>query len=511
MIINEQYFTMSDEIKLYTRIVLPEENKKFPIVFIRTPYEEKRDGDPYPLEKYEDDLFIKNGYAVIVQHVRGRGDSKGECVPYKERNDGLETLDIIRTLPFYNGEIYITGESYLATVHLCYLDTNPHDIKAAALGIQTDRMYFRNYRNGCCYDFHNLKWWLRMLENRYPNQKEVENELYRPYSNVIERVVGEDVKDFSDFILNDSYNDFWKTQEQVHAITGLSIPTLFIEGWYDFYVDGMFSMWERLPEETKKKSAFIVGPWGHATKVTEKAEYTFENGNTPNDYIVNYFNSIRDNTEYSDFKLGQVNYHSIGGDYWTTDESKINYKKLYITSDKKLSKNTSTSGEKSFIYDPDKPLNFFKFKNIFKAEKEGTNKGVLSFVSEPFKEDTHFYGKIKWNIKVKSDCDDTAFFMRVYFVENDISYNLTETITSISHINEKYVAGEECLINILTPPIGFTLKKGSAIRVDISSHSDIYVPHSNTKGHWAKVTETKIAKNTVICDEEAYIELPVVI
>ena len=38
---------------------------------------------------------------------------------------------------------------------------------------------------------------------------------------------------------------------------------------------------------------------------------------------------------------------------------------------------------------------------------------------------------------------------------------------------------------------------------------EIYVPHSNTKGHWAKVTETKVATNTVICDGEAYIELPI--
>ncbi len=511
MIIKEKYFTMSDGIKLYTRIVLPKENKKLPIVFIRTPYEEKRCGVPYPEEKYKDDLFIKNGYAVIVQHVRGRGDSEGKCIPYKERNDGLETLEIIRTLPFYNGEIYITGESYLATVHLCYLDTNPYDIKAAALGIQSDNLFNKNYRNGCCYDFCNLKWWLRMLKNRYPIQKEYENELYRPYHKVMERVVGEDVKGYSDFILNDSYNDFWKSQEQVHAIDKLTIPILFTEGWYDFYVDGMFSMWERLPNETKKKSAFVVGPWGHATKVTDKAEYDFENGNAPIDYIVNYFNSIRDNTKYTDFELEKVNYHSIGGDFWTTAERKTNYKKLYLTFDEKLLEKTSTNGEKNFIYNPDKPLDFYKHNNIFKAEKEDTNKGVLSFVSETFKEDTHFYGKIKWNMKVKSDCDDTAFFMRLYFVENGISYNLTETITSISHINKKYVAGDECLVSIFTPPVGFTIKKGNAIRVDISSHSDIYVPHSNVKGHWAKESKTKIATNTVICNDEAYVELPVVI
>ena len=112
-------------------------------------------------------------------------------------------------------------------------------------------------------------------------------------------------------------------------------------------------------------------------------------------------------------------------------------------------------------------------------------------------------------MKVKANCDDTAFFMRVYFVEDGVSYNLTETITSLSHVNKNYIANDECAMSVDTPPIGFTLKKGNRIRVDISSHSNLYVPHSNTKEHWAKATQTKIAINTVICDENAYILLPI--
>ncbi len=508
MILKEEYFPMSDGIRLYTRIVLPEENKKFPVVFIRTPYEKKQNNEPYPIEKYEDDLFIKNGYAIILQHTRGCGNSEGECVPYQERNDGLDTLEIIRTLPFYNGEIYITGYSYLSTVHLCYLDTNPRDIKAAVLCIQTDRMYFRNYRNGCNYSFCNIGWWLQMLSNRYPEQIPYEEVLERPYYKLIERIVGEDVPEYTGMLLNDDYNDFWINQENTYASDKLTIPTLFIEGWYDYYIDGMFSMWERLHKETREKSAFVVGPWGHAMSVSANAEYNLEKGNISGDYTVKFFNSIRDNTPYSQFELGKVNYYSIGGDYWTTDTATTKKLKLYFNNDFTLSEEISDKGEQSYIFDPDKPLNCFKHHDIFKAQPTGAVDGVLSFVSAPFKEDVDFYGKIQWNMKVKTDCDDTAFFIRIYFVKNGIAYNLTETITSLSNINANYVAGEECLVNLFTPPIGFTIKKGNFIRVDIASHSDIYVPNSNTKGHWAKVTETKIAKNTVVCNEDAYIILP---
>lgn len=46
------------------------------------------------------------------------------------------------------------------------------------------------------------------------------------------------------------------------------------------------------------------------------------------------------------------------------------------------------------------------------------------------------------------------------------------------------------------------------MRVDISSNSGIYVPHSNTKEQWAKAVETKIANNTVVFDEEGFLVLP---
>ena len=111
-------------------------------------------------------------------------------------------------------------------------------------------------------------------------------------------------------------------------------------------------------------------------------------------------------------------------------------------------------------------------------------------------------------MKVKTNCNDTAFFMRVYFVEDGVSYNLTEGITSLSYLNPDYRAGEECLIDILTGPVGFTLKAGSRIRADISSHSDLYAPHANVRGHWALVEDVRVARNTVICDEEAYLALP---
>ena len=148
--------SIGDEIKLYTRIIIPDGVDKCPLIFIRTPYEKALAESPLCPQKYETNIFLDAGYALVYQHCRGTGESEGECIPYKnEREDGLFTLEYIRTLDFYNGEIYLMGGSYLSSAHLLYLADKPKDIKGAVLEIQTDRMYYRNYMNGCNYNFCN--------------------------------------------------------------------------------------------------------------------------------------------------------------------------------------------------------------------------------------------------------------------------------------------------------------------------------------------------------------------
>ena len=509
MRMTEQYFVMSDGVKLYTRIAAPKGAEKFPIVFIRTPYEKAHNGIAREIAEYGENPYIRNGYAVVLQHVRGRGDSEGVCIPYNERADGLESLDIIRKLDIYNGEIYLSGGSYLATAHLCYLNENPSDVKAAALSIQTDRMYFRNYRNGCCYGLCNLSWWLSMIDRVYPNP-DLNGTIKRPYLGIMERVLGTDFPPYTNMLRNDTYNDFWRNDSRTNVMDNLQIPTLFVEGWYDFYIEGMFSMWERLPKTTKVRSAFMIGPYGHATAVSESAEYPIKNGDIPADYAVAWFNSIRDKKPFRYAQTGKVTYYSIGEDRWKEadyprpdgDKHKFYFRENAILGDVPCTADQTVT----FTYNPEKRLDCFRYHNIYRAKEKGEVDGVLSFETERFTEDTTYFGKIRWHMIAGSDCEDTALFIRVYFVENETAYNLTETITSFSHLAPNYCSGEKITIDLYTPPIAFAIKQGGKIRVDISSDGGVYVPHANVKGHWAEVTETRVAHNTLYL-KDSYIEL----
>jgi putative CocE/NonD family hydrolase len=57
--------------------------------------------------------FARQGYHVVIQDVRGRGDSEGEFYAFRhEARDGAETIAWLRKHPACNGRIGMYGFSY---------------------------------------------------------------------------------------------------------------------------------------------------------------------------------------------------------------------------------------------------------------------------------------------------------------------------------------------------------------------------------------------------------------
>ena len=508
--ITEQLLPVGDGTRLYTRTIVPRGAEKYPIVFIRTPYDTARNGVPYTQISDVEERYIRAGYAVVRQHCRGTGDSEGICIPYaNERADGLDALEQVRKLPFYNGEIFLWGESYLTSVHLLYLNTAPADVKGAVLAIQTDRMFFHKYRNGCCYDIvGNTNWYLDRLRRQYPDQDRSRIG-ERPYKDIMLRAVGENPPGYADMQRNDTYNDYWKQDPRTTLMENLKLPVLFLEGWYDFYLGGMFSMWQRFHPEGKARSAFVVGPWGHSTRTARNCPYPLPNGNIPEDSAVQWFDSIRRGTPYPYAETGKLTYYSLGSGSWYTEpQSQPAPEKLYFGEGLKLTGTPlSRDLQITYRYDPDDAPGCFRHNGIFPGHQPNTVPGVITFLSEPADTDREYFGSVRWHMTVSSDCEDTAFFFRVSLVEEGVSYNLTQGITALSHIKPDYSAGMPVTVDLDTTPMAFTLKKGCRIRVDISSHSDIFLPHPTVRGHWAEVTEARVANN-ILHLKEAYIALP---
>lgn len=506
-----------NEAKLFTVVCLPNSSGGFPAVIMRSPYV---DGDENlneeeicknKLNEYK--VWLDNGYAVVFQHCRGRGKSSGDCVPYiYEREDGLFLQDWIRKQPFYNGELYLCGSSYTSSVHFV---TAPFadDIKGAVLQVQDCERYNCNYRNGFYKMGLHGSWYVGMYKKKSILKKNFTPETYNmlPLSDFSETVFGEKAEDFDEILKHPDKNDaFWGTRfgggEAHNAIKHANIPILLVTGFYDIYTGGVFDMWNSLDEQAKSKSALAVHPFDHGCN-GEGQPINFENGNIYKEFgnfAVKWLDSVRGKCE-SPFEKGKITYYKLFGNEWCADTFEGSAKTETIP---------LGQGEVTYRYNPYNPATFkgglsANFGGNAWQDPPNSRYDIISLYTPEFSEDTFIKGKMTAMLKVKSNCEDTCFYIRISLCKTEGDYGLRDDINHISNFDNNYIPNSELEMNFSFDEHAFVIHKGEKLRIDISSSAyPHYVRHTNNRGLFSEQTTAKIADNTVILNE-SFIELPI--
>src|SRR5271155_3222578 len=98
---------MSDGVELVSDHYYPPGNGACPTLLMRQPYGR----DIASTVVYAHPVwFARHGYNVVIQDVRGRGDSEGEFYPFRqERADGPVTIAWLRSHAEVNGRIGMYG------------------------------------------------------------------------------------------------------------------------------------------------------------------------------------------------------------------------------------------------------------------------------------------------------------------------------------------------------------------------------------------------------------------
>ncbi len=499
---------------LFTVICLPEESGKFPIVIRRDPYvdavENSAEDEIVDAFAASVEKWVAHGYAVVYQHCRGRGKSSGDCIPYiNEREDGLFLQDWVRQQSFYGGELYLVGNSYKSTVHQV---TAPFadDIKGAVLAVQDTERYNCNYRNGFYKMGLHGGWYVKMYKHKSIREKAYKQETYNmlPLIDFSKTVFGESVPSFDDILLHpDRNDDFWNTRaggnDSRGAMTNANIPILVVTGFYDIYTGGMFDLWNAIAPETKAKCALLVHPYDHSNNKSGDQPIVFEDAPSGaqvlDDVYLRWIDSVRGKDE-APIERGKVTYYKLFGNKWCTDDFAKPEKSLTFT---------LGEGEKTYTYNPYAPA---KFKGGLSANfggnawqyKPKAQPDVISFFTPEFEEDTFVKGKMTAKLRVRSDCEDTCFYVRLSLVKEEGDYGLRDDINQISNFAPDYVPGEEIEMDFTFDEHAFVVKKGEKLRIDVSSSAfPLYVRHTNNRGPFALQTTAKIAHNTVICDKSS--------
>ncbi len=503
---------------IFTIILLPSEDGKFPTVIFRSPYvwEHENRTEEEVLEIYRKDYtpWVERGYAVVCQHCRGTGKSKGDFLPFIcDREDGLNVQQWVRQQSFYNGEIYLSGGSYTACVHF---ETAPFadDVKGVITTVHDSNRYNFSYRNGnfkksllgsWYVDFYKAK--SGMKKNKFPGMFNMV-----PLTDFTETVFGEKEESLNEFFRNpDPKSDFWNTQlggiYSRQALQNIDIPVLITTAFYDIFAGGVFDMWRNMDERAKAKSALIVTPYDHGDCIQENS-VKFENGTRiekfGEHYLIDWIDYVRGKRE-APVELGKVTYYRAFENGWTTDDFDFAKGRTDITLGDK---------EVSYKYDPDNAPTFIgglscSFGGSVFQDEPYKREDIVTVYTDAFEKDVFVKGKMSAKLKVSSDCEDTCFFMRLSLTKDGKDLGIRDDITTLCFQLGDYEPNSKVTLDFTFDEHAFCIHKGEKLRIDIASADrEHYIPHTNNKGPYYEQTSKKIANNTVYLNESV-LTLPI--
>lgn len=520
----EEMVPMPDGVKLYTFGAVPPAGMKCPIVIQRNPYVKDERVKP---ERFAGNKWTPDSYVWITQHCRGCGCSEGEWVPYAtERADGLAFLEWVRKLPFYNGEIFLSGGSYLSSVHLLYIDTNPPDIKGAILEIQDCNRYNVIYRNGFFKIGLHGNWFIGgyKKKNTHLQRNRSISFFDLPLCDFSRRYFGEAVPELDEVFAHPREDDpFWKTPEggsdSYDAIVKSTFPILLTTGMYDIYTGGVFDMWARLSEARRAQCALLVGAYDHGGNGMRTYQ---KKPNTPVDFpqgalgmvcpdrAVQWFDHIRKGTPLTFIKPGKTCYYALYENAWHETDKLVNgpVAHTFYLNNRTLDGQANAPAEITYVYDPKKPAPFkgglcLNFGGMPIQDPPDFRPDVISFLSKPFTRTLDVRGRMTARLVCKSDCEDTCFYARLSLVKDGVAYPLRDDITSLCYATPDYTPGTEKAVSFCFSDHAFRIGPGDVLRVDVSSSCSQFVPHTNNKGLQSIQKTCRIAHNTIVCGKSS--------
>ena len=272
---------MSDGVELVSDHYYPADSGPHPTLLMRQPYGR----DIASTVVYAHPVwFARHGYNVVIQDVRGRGDSHGEFYPFRhEARDGKETIAWLGTRPESNGRVGMYGFSYQGATQLLAAAEQPEGLLCIAPGMTAGDLYHGwFYNNGALRLASTLGWGLQMLKGdaRRLRLREESDRLEEAWANLPAQTSVVPVREHRalhgealpkyvlDWLDHDQPGDYWTGLDVGHRIHKINVPGLHISGWYDIFLQGSvagFLFLERSAgsEFAREHQYLIAGPWQH--------------------------------------------------------------------------------------------------------------------------------------------------------------------------------------------------------------------------------------------------------
>ena len=254
---------MRDGITLAADITLPAALPA-PAVVMRTPY-----GRSGRVQEQRGDEMAAGGYAQLTVDVRGRGDSDGTFVPY--RNDGPDGVDVIAWVaaqPWCTGDVATYGGSYPGMIQYLTALHRPAALRAMVVMVTPSDPFVEE---GTGVPSPMNVSWFRLVDGRAPQYVDgvdwMEVYRHRPLL-TMDEAAGFVSANWREELRHRTLDAFWEPRRYQHRIGEIDVPVLHVSGWYDDEEIGTPLNYAAMVGAGRTGQHLLVGPWGHRVNAT---------------------------------------------------------------------------------------------------------------------------------------------------------------------------------------------------------------------------------------------------
>ena len=265
-----------DGVVLRADVYRPSEGR-WPVLVQRTPYD--KDVAPSTLVSLPPMGAVAEGFAVVVQDVRGRARSEGVHTPFDEAADGYDTVEWAAQQPWSNGEVGMFGSSYMGATQLQAAVAAPPSLKTIC-PIQASSDYYegRTYFGGSLElgslltttlgvtGPGSLRWAQGTADEKRSWRAEMATMLDdldsvvrdAPLSASVDRPDGplrHLTPWFHDWVEHDQNDEFWKRVSVEARHEHVDVPALHITSWFDQFHVGTLRNFEGLRQRAASPTA----------------------------------------------------------------------------------------------------------------------------------------------------------------------------------------------------------------------------------------------------------------
>lgn len=502
---------MRDGVKLATDVWVPQGTAhSFPAILVRTPYGKGF----YSRSHFK---YVKRGFVVVIQDVRGREDSEGEWLPMTfEKEDGDDTIKWLVEQPWCDGNVGMIGGSYGGFVQWAAAASGNRHLKALVSIVTAGGPFIDLPRKGGALMSGMLAWAFSVSEQRFKREYMIRDDWdevmkMRPLASIPKRALGRNVRFWDLWMEHEKYDEFWEKTDWYHYKDTFDVPALIVSGWFDDNGMGTTQALDAIADYKRENKKVILGPWLHNSNSTRDS-HGGNFGNNALRYDLDYYYLAWFDFHLKGLKNGlekesPVEYYTTGDNRWRKSENwlpdEVKYLSVYLRSGG-FANSSKGDGElifekaeqestDTYIYDPNNPAPYLidvseNEVNVPGNYKEADKReDVLVYTSPKLEEDLTVVGDLYVEFYASSSAKDTDWVVKICDVDEEgNSIKLADGILrakfrkGFDRINllepgkvEKYV--------IRTTKMGNTFKKGHKIRLTITSSADnLIFPNPNT-------------------------------